>query len=241
MRTAVKPTPLDARTITPAEVQDWFGRRSPTEAACAEIAALLTKMRWASDDPLPTLRDGMRWAWPRDQAEPVQVPDIDPDPYWDFQAATDAAKTLLASFPRMLRHWDGLSWAPETSGGYTAIEATEDALLAALPYIEWPFGKYERQDHRKKMHLADWHMPALVIKNIVSEALMKCGRSSAPRFSRDAAATRVVHNALARMGYRVSRRKGEESETNTIAAFLRRWEKHWEKDRSQGNDALRVT
>jgi hypothetical protein len=230
MRTAVKPTPLDARTITPAEVKDWFGRRPPAEAACTEIAALLTKMRWASDDPLPALRDGMCWAWLPDQAGPVQVPDIDPDPYWDFRAATDAAKTLLAGFPRMLRHWDGLMWSAETSGGYPAIKAAQDALLAALPYIEWPFGAYERQGHRTKMRLADWHMPALAIKNIVSEVLMKCGWSSAPRFSRDAAATRVVFNALARMDYKkISRRKGEESETNTIAAFLRRWGQHWEK------------
>jgi hypothetical protein len=118
MRAAVEPIPqTDARTITPAEVRDWFGRRPPPEAACAEIAALLTKMRWASDRPFPALRDGMCWVWPLGQAELVQVPDIDPDPYWDFQGATDAAKTLLASFPRMLRHWDGLVWAPETSGG----------------------------------------------------------------------------------------------------------------------------
>jgi hypothetical protein len=219
---------IHARTITPTEVKDWFGRRPAPEAACVEIAALLTKMRWVSDRPLPALRDGMRWAWPRGQAEPVQVLDIDPDPYWGFQAATDAAKTLLASFPRMLRHWDGLVRVPETSGGYPAIKAAQDALLTALPYIEWPFGKYERQDHRKKMRLADWHVPALVIKNIVSEALI-CSRSRTPRFSRDAAATRVVVNAPARMGYKISRRKGEESETNTIAAFLRRWEKHWEK------------
>jgi hypothetical protein len=40
-----------------------------------------------------------------------------PNVYWDFKAAFDAAKLLLETTPAMLRHWDGLQWAPETRGG----------------------------------------------------------------------------------------------------------------------------
>jgi hypothetical protein len=239
MRPAVKSIPqTDTRTITSSEVMEWFGRKPLSDEACTEIAARLTKMRWASDLLLPVLEDGMRWtlaAVPPGEADWLhlpagkmtweQTPDNDPDPYWDIQAATEAAKTLLASIPRMLRHWDEQRLTPRASS--EAIKALDDALERALPFIESPFGQGERQDHRERMRLKDWQMPALAIKNIMSQVLSKCGRQSA--FSRAAAATRVVKRALVRMGYKIPHRKGEYSETNTLAAFFRRWEKHWVK------------
>lgn len=209
MRHAVKPE-THSRTIAAADVKQWFGRKAPSEAACSEIAERLTKMRWASD-PQATFTP-----W-------VAEPDVDADRWWNFEAATSAAETLLAAFPRMLRHWDGLRWAPETSGGHPAIKAAQEALLAARPFIAAPFGPYERQDHRKRVRPADWHPPALAIKHILIQVL-KRGGERAPHFSRDAAATRVVHEALAQMGYKTSRRGDTASETNTIATFLRRWE-----------------
>ena len=158
MRPAVKPIPqIDTRFVTPADVRQWFGRKPPSEAVCIEIAAGLTKMRWSSDPPLPVLGDGMRWtlaALPSGKADWLQLPpgemtweqtpDPDPDPYWDFEAATGAAKTLLASFPRMLRHWDRLS-VPETrAAGYEAITTLDDALKRALPFIGATAGSPQR-------------------------------------------------------------------------------------------------
>ena len=161
MRHAVKPE-THSRTIAAADVKQWFGRKAPSEAACSEIAERLTKMRWASD-PQATFTP-----W-------VAEPDVDADRWWNFEAATSAAETLLAAFPRMLRHWDGLRWAPETSGGHPAIKAAQEALLAARPFIAAPFGPYERQDHRKRVRPADWHPPALAIKHILIQVLKRGG------------------------------------------------------------------
>jgi hypothetical protein len=127
-------------------------------------------------------------------------PDTDDDQWWDFQAASDAAKLLLASTPRMLQHWDGQQWAPETRDGYKAIKALEDALSAAQPYIEWPFGKYKRQDYRERPRPKNWHLLAVLIANIIVKALIQSGHR-APGLAANSIVVRVVCKALARMGY----------------------------------------
>jgi hypothetical protein len=95
------------RTITASEVKSWFGNLSKSQLGRAQyrdIAANLTRLKWPSD--------------------PIDLPDsqssndeIENNVYWDFKAAFDAAKLLLKTTPAMLRHWDGLQWAPETRGG----------------------------------------------------------------------------------------------------------------------------
>jgi len=203
-RRAINPVPeSDPRTITAAEVHEWsaHARKPWPSEACTEIATRLTLMRWKGDPPDPPDSPWM----PKQEAGP--------DLWWDFQGATDAANTLLASAPAMLRHWDQMRWAPETRGGYEAIESLRDALVRALPCIEWPFGEYKRQGHRNKPRRSPWHMPAVVIAGIVSSALRADDRR-APSFARDSPATRVLHKALARIGYYV--------ETNTIATYLTR-------------------
>ncbi|HEY5305929.1 MAG TPA: hypothetical protein VIJ52_04590 [Pseudolabrys sp.] len=227
MRTAIKPIPVgvDSHTITAVEVQKWSAnaRKPWPNDVCAEVAAGLNKMQWFSDPPLPLLKDGERRERSIDFAtsppkigEWQAVPDLDDDQWWDFQAAADAAKTLLNSVPAMLAHSDGLRWAPKTRDHYAAIEALRDALVRSMPYIEWPFGKYEPQDHRKKSRPSDWHMPAVVIAGIISRALVQFKvRSRAPSFSRDSIEAQVVHEALTRTGYKCI-------DTNTIAAHLTR-------------------
>ena len=118
------------RTITADEVRDWFGKSTRSrlgEAQYRHIADYLTKIRWPSDPDEPL-------------GSPAPPNNSEPDEYWNFNAATDAAKLLLESFPGMLTHWQGLLWAPETRGGFAAIKTLQDALIIALPYIEWPFG-----------------------------------------------------------------------------------------------------
>lgn len=156
-----------SRKINATEVKQWFGNSSKAQLRPAqydEIATRLTKFRWPSDPPAPP-----------DSPWLPKIIETDPDRYWDFQATTQAAKTLLDSVPAMLSHWAGLRWAPETRGGYDAIKALSDALLVALPHIEWPFGEIERLNGQKR--LKDWHTPAIIIANVVIKAMIEAGNN----------------------------------------------------------------
>jgi hypothetical protein len=90
-----------------------------------EIAAALTRSKWPDD--------------PAHQALAADSADEDPDRWWDFKPALEAAELLQASFPAMLRHWKTMEWSPKTRGGYKVISDLAKALDKALPYIEWPF------------------------------------------------------------------------------------------------------
>jgi hypothetical protein len=151
-------------------------------------------MRWVSDAPSPSDPPGTPpSAW-------RQEPAIKDDRWWDFQSAAAAANRLLDDLPRMLRHWDRLRWAPETRDGFEKIKALGDALSLALPYIEFPLGKYERATHHTRSRPKPWHIPALVIANIVVEALIKSGAHS-PRTTRNSTVVRIVRAAFVRMDY----------------------------------------
>lgn len=230
---------INAPTFTGAVIRQWFGRKPPPEAACDEIAAGLNNIRRACEPrpTIPTVADDEWLVWDQN-ARTWKAERYDADPWWNPQEVTARAKALLEDVPAMLWHWHRMRESltdqepARVRGGYDAIERVRVALGAAMSYIEFPFGEHEPReprDHRKNMRLHDWHRPALAIRGVVTNALMTNSRQSAPGFSRDAAATRVVCNALSRLGYRVSRADGEDSETNTIARFFKRWEKHWRK------------
>jgi hypothetical protein len=229
MRPAVKSIPeVASRIITAAEVRKWSanGHKPWPSEACTEIAASLTKMRWPQD--LPESRK------PGEPRPPWDPPPPDPateDPWWNPPGATAAARALLEDVPAMLWHWHWMQWAPEARpgqkpirlrDGYKAVEQLRVALNAALPFIEWPFGEYKRQDHRKKSRPSDWHMHAGAIAGNIRRALMQSGRRRALGFSRDTAEALVVHEALMRIGYCYI-------ETNTIAAYLQRQDTKFRK------------
>jgi hypothetical protein len=199
MRAAVKPQ-TDPRPITAAEVNAWSACcRSPWPGeACTEIAACLTKMQWPGDLP------------PKPGAPPPDP--TTEDPWWDTRAATAAVKALNDDIPAMLWHWERAAhpWSPETRDGYAAIKALRDALVHALPYVEWPFGKYERQTYRNRPWPSKWHIPAIVVAGIIGDALMKAGRPSKST-ARDSVLVKIVRRALIRMGY-------PDIDTGTIAA-----------------------
>jgi hypothetical protein len=191
-----------SRTITGAEVVGWFAPCRPPKpdaALCAEVARRLTQMRWPGDVPSP----------------PLPELDDDSNPYWDFQAATDAAKTLRDSVPAMLQHWEGLKWAPKTREGHAAIKALGEALELALPWVEWPFGKYERKSPLKRPRPKDWHTPALMIAHIIAEALITTGRRKPGLLAANSTTVCAVRKALMRMGY-------PDIDQRTIAAHFAR-------------------
>ena len=222
MRPAIKPN-ID-RTITGAEVSGWFacGRKPPpSEDACFEIATHLTKTRWASDPPVPAIPNDMHWK----RAYPWSVWFPEPDdvdlwwdsPVWDLEKAAASAKALLNDVPAMLWHWHWMQGTrvetrpgqkpARLRGGYDAIERLRVALDAALPYIEFSVGEYERLDPRKAKRPKDWHLPAIVAAHFIGKAL--CSESTA----RDSVRVRVVTTALERMGYWV--------ENDTIHQYLK--------------------
>lgn len=195
-----------SRTITGAEVESWFGTSSKSRLDRKQycgIAAYLTKIRWPSgpDNVL--------------DPQPAKV-ETEPDKYWDF-AAFDAAKLLHKSLPAILSHWAGLLWAPETHGGYPAIKALQDALVIALPYIEWPFGQYERQTGHKTPK--NWHLPAVMIAKVLIKEMIAAGHHD-PGITRNSVVVRVVNEALIRMGYP----HVEMITASAIGAHLSRWD-----------------
>ena len=89
------------------------------DAQYRDIAAQLTKWKWPSD--------------PETLANPqsAMATTIDDDHYWDFKAATNAAKVLIGSMPAMFQHWDGLQWAPETRDGFEKLAEIRRGLPIA--------------------------------------------------------------------------------------------------------------
>lgn len=125
----------------------------------------------------------------------------------------------------MLKHWAQLAWAPETRGGHLAITTLQDALVIALPYIEWPFGRYERQTGRRKPKI--WHLPARLIANVVIKEIIAAGHDE-PSITRNSVVVRIVRKALIRMNY-------PEVTNSAIGAYLTRWsQKYRQSPRTRG-------
>jgi hypothetical protein len=177
---------LASRTISPSEVRQWVGADSEAKLSASQyktIATCLTKFRWHKDPP----------------ANAPSLPKIINEPdesWWDFQAATRVAKTLRECIPKILAFQDGLRWAPETRDGHPAIEALRAALDGALPYIEWPFGKYEPAIGYK--YPKKWHTYATLVARLLVTEMIAAGNSK-PGISRNSVVVRVVQRALQRM------------------------------------------
>jgi hypothetical protein len=177
------PARPQSHTISAAEVKAWFGHHAKArlnETQYGVIAEKLNKFRWPTD---PVERTA--------QASP------DVDRYWDFRGAHKAAKLLLAAMPKMKRHWQALTWAPETREGYSATVALERALQDALPFVEWPFGPYQRAIGRKRRK--EWQVPAVLVAKLLARAMVAARRK--PSLARNAVLVRVTRQALQRMGY----------------------------------------
>ena len=200
-----------ARTITADEVAEWFGKSRRArlgQAQYRKLAAYLTKLRWPDDPPDP----------PDSPWLVKETIETGPDPWWNFSEAANAAKVLNESIPAMLRHWTGLLWAPETRGGYAAIKALEGALVVARPYIDWPFGRYERQSGRKQPK--KWHLPAILIAKAIVQTMIEAGQHE-PSIVGNSIVARVTSEALMRMKFINA------VTPHAVAAHLTRWDKKY--------------
>jgi hypothetical protein len=230
MHLPIKPE-ISARTITGDEVMRWFARGHrpwPTEAACAKIGKQLTQMRWASDP------------------QPVEVERYDADPWWNPQDAAARAKALLDDVPVMLWFWHGMQMAPKEFDprqldglklpegihkediikqivpgqrlreGYDVIDRLRVALEAALPYIQFPFGRGEPQNYRERKTPKPWHASAVAISRVIIPELRRLGHQVHKVVTHNTAVARIVRLALERMGY-------SDIKQATVAARLTAW------------------
>jgi hypothetical protein len=198
------------RTITAAEVEKWVGKSSKSkmgEVQFHEIAAGLTRFRWPNDPP-------------KRFANEARVVDSDGSPFWDFTAVTAAAKTLLKNAPAMLSHWEGQRWAPQTRDGFDIIKNLGDALLRAMPYIEWPLGYYDGKTSNKTPK--PWHAMAIVIARLVIKSMIEAGQDQ-PGLARNSVVARIVYRALFRMNFPNSNM----ITVTAIGAHLTRWDKKY--------------
>jgi hypothetical protein len=193
-----------SHTITSAEVKAWFGQRANARLSETQYRAVAKKLNM--------------FRRPGDPVECRAEPSPDVDPYWDFRAATKSAKLLLDAMPAMIRHWQALTWAPETRDGHAATVALERALQTALPFIEWPFGEYRRTTGRKQPK--PWHLPSVLVAKILAEAMVTSQCS--PSLARSAVLVRVTAKALQCMGYKLTN-----VGTSGISAHLTRWDSRY--------------
>jgi hypothetical protein len=164
-------------------------------------------MRWG-DQLLPEIGDGMWWVKTGNPLDPnspwVAEPCDETGPWWDPEKAADAARVLIEDIPAMLRYWNRtLSPVPGRDGCDT-IERLRVALDAAMPFIEFPFGEYDREEARKRrLHPKrpkSWHASAIAVAYVIIPALQQSGHTVRGT-SHDTIAVRIVHDALDRMRY----------------------------------------
>lgn len=197
------PARRQAHNITAADVKAWFGQRATGRLDERQYDAIAKKLN--------------KFRWPGDPVERPAQPPPEPDRYWDLGAATKAAKVLLDAMPMMKEHWQHLTWAPQTRDGYPATVALEQALQPALPFIEWPLGRYQRITSRKQRK--EWEVPSILVARIFIEAVV-ASRGN-PSLARNAVLVRVTHAALQRMGYRLN------IGISGISAYLVRWDRQY--------------
>jgi hypothetical protein len=203
------------RIITPAEVRAWFGKSKQQKLkpeVYGKIAAGLTNLRWPSDPP-PKARS----------RSPVSESCL-----WDIKAAGKDAKALLASIPVMLSHFREPKWSPEHQEAYKAIDALNQTLHAAMPYIEWPLGRYEPSKGKKAPK--NWHMHSFLIARLVIDTFLEAGHK-APGITHNSIVVTIIKNALVRMQFPYSKTVSREA----IGAHLKRWHEKY------GSLALRRT
>jgi hypothetical protein len=124
---------------------------------------------------------------------------------------------LRETMPKQLQHWDSLRWAPETARGSEVMKRLSDSLEEALPYIEWPFGKYKRK--KKLSKPPEWHRAAVIIANIIVEAT---GQSiQTVSLSRKSPLPKVVSKALREVDF------GRERTASAVSVCLKRWRDTW--------------
>jgi hypothetical protein len=202
---------VKSHIVEPAEVREWFechGKPWPTEAAYGAIAGLLSRMRWGSDPP----------DFDRVTGE---------QPRWSAEEIAESARLLHAMTPAMVKYWETRRASAENNEAYFAMLVLRDAMMLALPHIEYLGKSYAKP---KAKNWVVWHLIAIAIAYYVREALIESGHD-APKLSKNTPTIKIVHKALLRMNFNVKR--------PAVAAYLSRREESLKQEAEKLDAKLR--
>jgi hypothetical protein len=124
---ALRPDP-----ITTHEVRGWFARLGAAlpDSACQSVASRFQRIAESRGRARP------------ERSFPGPAPIT-----WDFNDVAKAANTVLASIPIMLSSCEQRLQTPEARADYEAVMVLGEALKAAMPYVECPWGD-NKKDRR---------------------------------------------------------------------------------------------
>ena len=182
--------PRQSGPITAAEVRRWLDRFSQE----------------LDSDVYQSVTDHFQYMAERRNG-PKKKPShelVDDTIVWDFKDVSKAAKIVLANIPIMLSSWERMLPTSETRAGYEAIRVLGELLSSAMPYVEYPWGYYEgSRRHPPK----DWHLPAVLIANTITHALVKSGHKRPAMSSGNTILAQVIQTVLERMGHKNNRNR----------------------------------
>jgi hypothetical protein len=127
----------------------------------------------------------------------------------------------------MLKYWEDRRASTENNAAYYAMLVFRDAIMLALPHIEYLGKSYPKQ---KTKNWGVWHLQAISLAYYVRQALIKAGHES-PRLSQNAPTIKIVHKALMRAKFSVER--------PAVAKYLSRREEALKREAKKQDAELR--
>jgi hypothetical protein len=122
--------------------------------------------------------------------------DFDQD-WWDVKSVTKAAKLLSEVLPKIEAHWSKMLPTTGKLEGVEALRGLGSALERAIDYVEFPFGKYKKNQAKDPK---EWHIPSVLIAKKVIIGLKEAGRTE-PGTAKGSIVADVTHKALGHLGY----------------------------------------
>jgi hypothetical protein len=193
------------RTITVGEVKEWLGKSAKSklnEPQYCAIAAYLTRCKWPGDPPAPP-----------DSPWLARTIDDDRKQWWDCKRVGQVARTLLDNMPAIVSRLEKTQRSDKD-----AARTLQEVLSKIVEYVEWPFGRYERQSGQKPIKL--WHTYAQLIARTVISAIIEAGHES-PAVTNNSVVVGVVQKAMIKMNVP----NANVISRGAIGAYLTRWDK----------------
>jgi hypothetical protein len=146
--------------------------------------------------------------------------DMDFDQYWwDVKEVTKAAKLLSKVLPKIEAHWSKMLPTPGTLEGVEALRGLGSALERAIDYVEFPFGKYKKNQAKNPKA---WHVPSVLIAKKVIAGLKEAGRIE-PGTAKGSIVAGVTFEALKHLKYPDASMITESAVAKHITGWFSRW------------------
>jgi hypothetical protein len=207
----------DMSNFTVSQLRELLGRHSPSllDKDAEEVVTVVRRMAQqatapGSADPPPDFLDRRSW----------DVSVVAPSEWiWDIGAVAEAAKTLHSALPTIARWWAGLFPSDATRKGRAAMDDLAEPLDRALYYLRYPLGEYEPLPPNQiggKLGHKPWHIPAVILANMLDRMLRRPGDARLPPFSHGSRLTIAIHAILTDLGLKPG-------EVSAVAAYIERW------------------